>query len=36
MRSRIGRPREAKPDSGIPPVIAELQRETTGEVLPWL
>jgi len=32
MRSRIGRPREAKPDSGIPPVIAELQRETTGDV----
>jgi small subunit ribosomal protein S16 len=30
--SRIGRPREAKPDSGNPPVIAELQRETTGEI----
>jgi small subunit ribosomal protein S16 len=32
LRFRSGRPREAKPDSGNPPVIAELQRETTGEI----
>ena len=31
-RALRGRPREAKPDSGNPPVIAELQRETTGEI----